>query len=180
MQQAEPPSARRLAYHEAGHAVVGQMLGATMRYVTIKPTVVYGAGHTFGLTHWRDLDQGSADRLVLVGLAGSAAEERAMNDADEYARSDERDRIEQLLVTAQLLGKRAGPPTITAEEEARVAEILEQYWPVVEALAAVLEKKRTLSGRRVAKIISRSLLSRTTRAGQLWSSFFEKVAKTFR
>ena len=134
-----------------------------MKYVSIEPMVVYGAGHTFGLTYWHDLDQGSADRLVLVGLSGSAAEERAMNDADEYARANERNRIEELLVTAKLLGKRAGPPAITAEEEARVAEILEQYWPAVQALAEVLEKIGTLSGQHVADIISRSVDTATTR-----------------
>jgi hypothetical protein len=136
--------------------LVGVILGATMKYVTIKPAVVYGAGHTFGLTHWLDLNQGSADRLVLVGLAGSLAEERAMGDADEYARSDERERIEELLVAAQVLGKRAGPATITPTEEARVAQILEELWPAVEALATALQNKPTLTGRRVAKIVSRS------------------------
>jgi len=135
--------------------VVGLILGARMKYVTIRPTVVYGPGHTFGATHWLDLDRGSADRLVLVGLAGSLAEERAMGDADQYARSNERERIEELLVTAQVLGKRAGPTTITQAEEARVPEILEEHWPAVEALATALQKKPTLTRVRVAKIVSR-------------------------
>ena len=151
-----------------------------MKYVTIKPALLAGAGHTFGRTEWLDLDRGSADRLVLVGLAGSLAEERALGDADQWARSDERDRIEGLLVTAQLLRKRTGPGNITAAEEARVAEILEQHWPAVEALARALEKKPTLNGQRVAKIVSRSLRSGPNRTGSFRSSFLERVRRAFR
>jgi len=89
-----------------------------MDYVSIEPAVIEGAGLTFGHTQWLDVDHGSADRVVLVGLAGSLAEERGMGDADPWARSDERRHVEHVLKMAKEFGKRNGPATITSADGA--------------------------------------------------------------
>src|SRR5207245_593468 len=98
------PSTRRLAFHEAGHAVIAHVVGATIDYVTIEAAFLEAAGLTFGHTKTLDLNQGPADRQVLVGLAGSLAEAREMGDADEWARLDERRHIEWVLRLAKHLG----------------------------------------------------------------------------
>jgi hypothetical protein len=148
------PDNRRLAYHEAGHAVIAYVVGARIDYVTIEPAVIAAAGATFGHTKTLDLDQGPADRLVLVGLAGSLAESREMGDADEWARMDERAHIERVLRMAKLRGQREGPSAITPEEEAAVSSYLEEYWPAVVAVASALLAAPKLDGEAVPDLVT--------------------------
>jgi hypothetical protein len=159
-QEIGSPSAQRVAYHEAGHAVVGHVLGKTIEYVTIEPALTDVAGQTFGHTKWLDLDQGSPDPMVLVALAGSLAEERQMGDADDWARAAERRQAEHVLLMAKRLGRRDGPPTITPGEETRAAGMVQDCWPAVQALATALMIKPTLGRRLVAEIVKRASRNR--------------------
>jgi hypothetical protein len=145
-QLADPDMNRRLAYHEAGHAVMAFVVGAKIEYVTIESAVTEVTGPAFGHTKCLDLDQKPVEAFVMVALAGSLAEAREMGDAGSWARLDERRRAKKLIRIATLQGKRKGPPTITPDEEAAVSAYLEQYWPAVVAVASALLKTPRLRG----------------------------------
>jgi hypothetical protein len=140
------PDNRRLAYHEAGHAVMAYVVGATIEYVTIESAETEVTGPAFGHTKLLDLDQMPVEAFVMVALAGSLAEAREMGDAGSWARLEERRRATKVIWIATLQGKRKGAPAITPDEEAASSAKLEEYWPAVVAVASALLKTPTLMG----------------------------------
>jgi Peptidase family M41 len=144
------PGRKALAYHEAGHAVVGYVLGLEIEQVTINPSET-----SLGQCRYRGWDDEEAgadlDTQLLFILAGAVAEEIAMGAASRSA--DER----KALGLARLRDD-------SEEEAARraagvrwlTARFLERHWPVVKALAMALRKHRDLDGPQATGIIDRA------------------------
>jgi hypothetical protein len=133
------PGRKALAYHEAGHAVVGYALGLEIEEVTIIPNET-----SLGQCRYRDWDAWFAatdlDASLSVILAGAVAEELATGRPS--GGTDD--------LNALLLSRRRWSGDVAAERLAlvrrRTAAFLEEHWPIVKSLAVTLRKERALDG----------------------------------
>jgi Peptidase family M41 len=112
------PGRKALAYHEAGHAVVGYALGLEIEQITIIPNET-----SLGQCRYRGWETsgaaGDLDRHLRLILAGAVAEEIAMGAPSRG--SDERRALD-------------------------LALSLEEKWPAVRAVATALRRDRELDG----------------------------------
>jgi hypothetical protein len=144
------PGRKALAYHEAGHAVVGYVLGLEIEQVTINPSE-----SSLGQCRYRGWDDDDAgadlDTQLLFILAGAVAEEIAMGAMSRSA--DERRALGLALM-------REGSEDEAARRAANVrwltTRFLARHWPVVKALAIALRKHRDLDGPQATGIINRA------------------------
>ena len=163
---------RRLlhAYHEAGHALVGHVIGRCIEEVSIAVRYDgYGGYCRFNALiedandhpEWRD-DAGNPD-LVTIYYAGMLATAYACtphltyNEEESgvgYPEGSERDDLEQIheLLT-QVGSDEQQRKTITDASWARAQKILSEYWPAVDALARALLKRERLDGRAAHRLI---------------------------
>lgn len=144
------PGRKALAYHEAGHAVVGYALGLEIEQVTIVPS--HGS---LGRCRYQGWDEEEAaediETALLVLLAGAGAEEIAMQAPSRSAD----------LSKARDLALAQGRSEAEADEQmdrvrSRVTGFLKHHWPVVKALAAVLRDQRELDGTEAIAVIRRA------------------------
>jgi hypothetical protein len=145
----------RAAYHEAGHAVVAVRLGHRLGPVTIRPD----PGGQFlerAKTHFTDSRWGG-DPTVM--LAGYYAEKRHAPSTHWLGGSQG-----DIGQAGRALDRIFGPTTDdNRDEKAKLWRVLERgareivkdpdVWHAIEALAAVLLEKKTLSGRAAKAII---------------------------
>jgi hypothetical protein len=143
------PGRKALAYHEAGHAVIGYAIGLEIEQVTIVP----GEG-SLGRCRYQGWDDEQAeadfDTALIVILAGAVAEEIAMGAPSRGA--DEPKALS--LVLSQGISEAAAARRI-AETRMLVSRFLEGHWPVVKALAVALRKDRVLEGPQAVAVITR-------------------------
>jgi hypothetical protein len=139
------------AYHEAGHVIADLVFGYRSAYVTIRPEksgeyegVVYGS------------TRGRARNLAVILLAGIAASARMAGydpwgeeprfDDDREDRADAGSFIDNW---AAFVSRTYGEPSvrekIRAETEQQTCELVEGNWKPVEAIAAALLEKETLT-----------------------------------
>jgi Peptidase family M41 len=144
------PGRKALAYHEAGHAVVGYVLGLDLERVTIVPD-----DSTLGHCRYRDWEIHAVaedlDAHLLLTLAGAVAEEIAVGAPSRGA--DER--------RAMRLARMRGDSEAEACERLawarwQVRRFAEGHWPVFKALAAALRKQRELEGSQAMRTIARA------------------------
>jgi hypothetical protein len=144
------PGRKALAYHEAGHAVVGYALGLTIECVTIIPNET-----SLGHCRYRDWEEWTTacdpDSLLSLLLAGAVAEEIATGRPS--VGSDDQ----------KAYGFARGRSVADSQAEARVAvarrrtaRFLEEHWPAVRAVAASLRKFRELEGTRAMLALARA------------------------
>jgi hypothetical protein len=144
------PGRKALAYHEAGHAVLGYAMGLEIEQITIIPRE-----GSLGRCRYQDWDDEEAaddlDAALIVILAGAVAEEIAMGAPSRGA--DEPRAL--ALALSQGIGEAAAARRI-AETRLLVRCFLESHWLVIKALAAALRKDRVLDGPQAVAIITRA------------------------
>ncbi len=160
------------SYHEAGHAVVWHVVGGLIEEVSIASSPAgYGGYCRFGLLVPGSDDQLSPDewlrrgridpRTVTAYYAGMLAMAyycASYAGEDEYLECSERDDLEN--IQALLLRLSADEQERSAIQEAcwkEAQQILSDYWPAVQALAAKLLRHRTLDGRDAHLVIWRTV-----------------------
>jgi ATP-dependent Zn protease len=150
----------RYAWHEAGHATVGLVLGRSLVEVSIGLN-----GPTPARTRWdaepdpaytRD-EQGisRARRDVKICLAGRAAQEHATGVSAEHESS--KDYFEALLAAEAAgliedLGAPHAQSFLEAEQE-KVRHLVISLWPAIHAVAEALVANETLDGSAVRRIV---------------------------
>jgi hypothetical protein len=159
------------AYHEAGHAVVWHVVGGLVEEVSIASSRAGYKGYCrFGFLLPRGEDHPSPDewlqrgrtdpRTVTAYYAGMLAMAyycASYGGEDEYLEGSERDDLEK--IDSLLLRLSSETQQRSAIQDAcwkEAQQILSDYWPAVQALAAKLLKQRTLDGRDAHSIIWRT------------------------
>jgi hypothetical protein len=144
-----------LAYHEAGHAVVAVRLGHRLGPVTIRPD---RDGQFLGRANYRFTDTRWGGDPTVV-LAGYYAEKRHAQSTNWLGGSHgdigEADRALDRLCGPTTDDNRDAKAKLWRLWERGAREIVKDpdIWRAIEALAAVLLEKKTLSGRAAKAII---------------------------
>ncbi len=162
------------AYHEAGHALVGHVIGRCIEEVSIaKRYDGYGGYCRFNAfiedanahPEWRD-DVGNPD-VVTIYYAGmlatayacapyaTSSEDESRVEYPEGSERDDREHIHQILT--QIGTNEQQRNTITDASWKHAQKILSEYWPAVDALATTLLKRESLSGRAAHRLIWRTI-----------------------
>ncbi len=137
---------QHVAYHEAGHFVVGRAFGSEHSYhVTIVPhgdsagqlAGEYPLGDTF--------DDADVEAVIVELFAGYAAQVRFDPSSREWARTTADDDDEEAKDFIGLLSTNEDPAEVEQRLRCRAAELVAEHWPSIEALAAELLKEKTLS-----------------------------------
>jgi len=170
-----------LAYHEAGHAVVGLALKLPVAFVTIKPRgrtpghvsyapIHHSVGKVFARGSYRKpiVDASEQDAFgnpvsdddntrdwhadTVMSMAGGVAEAEFSKEGDWRKLWSPSDK--RCISWARgKLGDKAGS---IEEYEAECQKLIKQHWPMIEAVAAKLLKEETLSGNDVYAICWRT------------------------
>ena len=146
------------ALHEAAHAVAATVVGRTVTSVTIVPDVggwgccEYAPFEPVAVLAYRDDPRNR--KQAIITLAGSVAERRRFKDTDpRYASAD-------MTHVDNLIGFMLGNADSEEEEELRAdmraetERLVATHWGAIEALAAALLERPTLTGEEVAAIIA--------------------------
>jgi hypothetical protein len=160
------------SYHEAGHAVVWHIVGGLIEEVSISFNQKGYAGYCrFGFLIPLSDDQPSSDewlrrgridpRTVTAyygGMLAMAYYCASYGGEGEYLEGSERDDLAKIQVLLLRLGTEEQERSILQETCWKEAQqILSDYWPAVQALAAKLLKQRTLGGKDAHLIIWRTI-----------------------
>ena len=146
-----------VAYHEAGHVVVGRLLGLQLLEADLHPDAEGGRGHT-NFAHpgaWFTPERGALtkaerdfiERVLTTFMAGYAAEERA-GHADLEGSGWDRD--SSIREWALYLDR---PDLDAFVERARDLVARPQNWRAIEAVAAALEEKGRLDAAEAAAVL---------------------------
>jgi hypothetical protein len=173
-----------IAYHEAGHAVVGLALKLPIAFVTMKPRAsslghvsqapvhhgvgkVYARGSylkpiadmaeedAFGNPESRRNGDWHAD--IVMSIAGGMAQAEFLKDDRTWRELEGTvgDRRSVAFARRKLGDKARG----VEEYEAECGALIRRYWPMIEAVAAKLMKEETLSGGDVYDVCWRTIRS---------------------
>jgi len=152
-----PAQRRATAYHEAGHAVIGEALGVHMKTTSIVPGEGFDGQVRFRrVLRASDLDgSGNGDRTrlrierqIMVSYAGEAAQRRhrPRSVRPHHYQSDYQ-------IIADLLRSLWAPgPSADAFAKwlaLRTAEMVALHWPQIKRVAAALMERGSLSGEEV-------------------------------
>ena len=149
-----PPELVATAYHEAGHAVVALALGRPVHRVTVRPTADRLGQCEFKKGRHQPTDDWLEDE-ILISLAGLAAEARATG---VYERAGA---VRDLRFARSLMLQRASKRGLDRYERrmlAKVENLLadDGHWRAVEAIAAELVAKETISGRQALHLLEQA------------------------
>ena len=139
---------RRVAYHQAGHAVCAALLGFLFESVSIQPDATSNCGLIVD-DSFKPEDANEAWRWALVCHAGIAAEFLLTNAPDVFASDDHREDFEQAFKSLNGVGY-AGNDRYWDDLEQdltnRAVNFLSEpvTWAEVEKLASALLKSETL------------------------------------
>ena len=139
---------RLVAYHEAGHAVIGRVLDIPIKRVTINPKVLNADGVSFTDPTRGPLKQFSPDD-VIYSFAGAIAEEKFTGKPSNCSRGD--DEFVRYHSRAYLPKDKRRP--VRAELKAKTVELVEKHWPEIEEVARELLEVSTVSGERIDVIM---------------------------
>ena len=167
-----------VAYHEAGHAVVGLALKLPIAFVTIKPPTGYvnqaPIHHSVGVVYARGsydsppiADASKQDAFgnpvaernhdwhadIVMTIAGGMAEAEFVKDGNPWRELASSGDMRCIAFARRNLGDKARS---VAEYEAECAKLIKQHWPIIEAVAANLLREETLSGQDVYDICWRT------------------------
>ena len=171
-----PRALKRIAYHEAGHAVMHVLEHIPFRHVTIVPDEE-SSGHVHGNPQPKSFQpewdnstrmERRAEALVRIDFAGQVAEQilRGRKSWKQGSQCDLGNAVDMLCYLA------GGGDTLDAYLHLLLLEtrnILQQpwNWAMVEAVAAALLRRKTLSARevrRLSKEASKALYAATVAA----------------
>jgi hypothetical protein len=169
-----------LAYHEAGHVVIGLALKLPMAFVTIKPRA-WAPGHVSQAPTHRSLGEiyprGSYRKPIahtseldafgntisppardwhaqaVTDIAGGMAEAEFRKDGSNWRELASESDKRNLAFARRELGDKARS---VEEYEAECERLIKQHWPLIEGVAAKLLKEETLSGNDVYDICWRA------------------------
>ena len=180
---------RCIAYHEAGHAVIGLALKMPIAFVTIKQRAYSGGHvsqapvhHSIGFVYARGsysepiADMCKQDAFgnpvaernhdwhadIVMTIAGGMAEAEFVKDGNPWRELASSGDMRCIAFARRNLGDKARS---VAEYEAECAKLIKQHWPMIEAVAAKLLDEETLSGADVYSIcwrVSRNVVRRHT------------------
>jgi hypothetical protein len=178
-----PHFVRIVAIHEAGHAVAAIVLGLGLKLVRVRPRVRSDGLIQWGLTETPCSDAelenpDSALPHLIQGYSGLAAEMKINPRCTEWNGGfEDRSRAEQIAITATRDTADMGDHLVVTPEELKrkrprakalldsawVAAVclVEDHWPAIRKVAAVLEKCQDLNEDEVAGIMKTT----RTRAG---------------
>jgi hypothetical protein len=144
------PEERRplIAYHEAGHAVIGRVLGVPIRHASIEPKDLGCEGHVTRVDIGRKLTKFSETDVIWT-MAGYIAERKFTGKPSDGGRGDD---AFIRYHTAQYISK---PKLRTARNNlrARTAELVEEHWNAIHEVALELLRVGTISGDRIDEVI---------------------------
>jgi hypothetical protein len=153
----------RVAYHEAAHAAIADLVGWDIVRVTTRRKAL-SLGAVFARmpdleklkeTGPREMFRHAVTAQIAVYLAGALAECRLLRTAAPrrvMCDGEVRDDYIKARQTAALLWPL--PKTAVAQCELQVRHVLNEHWPKVEALAESLIEHRVLYGPRVRAILA--------------------------
>lgn len=153
----------RVAYHEAGHAVVGWSLGGKIIRVALERQL-FGTGVSEGICTIYYLFPTKGELLVaefIDGYGGWAAlEHRFGEGAGEDGVGDDRRRLAEAF--QEFTPK---PPGVTlemldADSRAAATRRVVKHWAAVEAVARALLTRGSLAGDEVVGLIKRALATK--------------------
>ena len=158
------------AYHEAGQALVGHVIGRVIEEVSIAVRADGYDGYcrfnafiedANNHPEWRD-DLGNPE-LITIYYAGMLATAYACapyvtyyedESCVEYPQGSERDDLEQIhRLLTQIETNEQQRKTLTDAWWMRAQQILSEYWPAVDALVTALLKRERLAGRAAHRLI---------------------------
>lgn len=156
-----------IAYHEAGHAVVGWALKVRFSHISVHDFGGKVTGTAINEYSWNPDFMSTSDwtlieKKALILLAGEAAE-RGYNELrgedvhDEYLSVHDLRELNELL---ERFGPHTCPPIDMSEKALRVKtdELIGEHWHRIEALAKELVKNGEMSGHQAIRIIESSKL----------------------
>jgi ATP-dependent Zn protease len=145
------------AFHEAGHAVVGYVVGGTITHASI----VSGAGHSgkVRIDHPGVSRVEECGRDARIALGALAAEMKRKGGTYEGigATMDKFMARELLVEAATLQGDDPDAVLRTSIQNAmdEATAIIEEHWNAVEALAAELLQRKSLTGEEAEEVLDR-------------------------
>lgn len=169
-------SKRSTAIHEAGHAVIGRVLGLACGGATIianpadlreaGSAIIDGQWGTYGL--WDRRGRYRDIRTVVLGgilaLMAGAEAERLIVGRVGVGDGDDRRQIAMRMDSADYAGGCASEPRLRRATRA----LVQRHRSAIEALAAVLIKKGTLSGDEVDAVVGLSAAPVLRAADIIW------------
>jgi len=147
-----PPS-KRVAYHEAGHAVCGRILGFACGGASItndgsgSAKVAGALSLCWDLTRGQDIQSSALDKIT-VCWSGPVAEEIKFGSADDV-RGD-------LAQIKQLAARYFVQDHDVERARARAHELVTKHWNDVECVATALLEKKTLWGAEIDALLKSS------------------------
>jgi hypothetical protein len=147
---------RSLAYHEAGHAVVAQILGVTVFHATIRPRY-----NDIGHVLHAPIGTMTIEDGVLITLAGPAAQRQyfplSRTFADDlYDGMGQHDTAQARALLRVLHGSDHAMADSITEAVARWRERadrhVDRHWLWIKAVAQALEERQRLSGDEIARL----------------------------
>jgi hypothetical protein len=155
------------AYHEAGHAVVGHVIGRLIALVSVKQATSYRGCCRFDAyaesTHYHDQWQKGRQNpeLLTILYAGTVAvsllsEQRGW-DYEVLRTSDQQDRAEIEQLSVEIFGDDAERTMALNSCRKQASDLLTTHWDAVKALAGELLALQWLTGAEAHAIIGEAL-----------------------
>jgi hypothetical protein len=135
---------RGVARHEAGHAIIAEVLACGVKYVCI------GGTEENVNPHCRpDSKNSSLKSRIQVTLAGSLATHDNLDDMSEGDRLNVHRRLELLKM------ERGYTPQLLAELTEKTRALVRKWSPAIDELASALVRKHKIFGYEVSQIVDR-------------------------
>lgn len=154
---------RGTACHEAGHAVVGLVVGIPFARVTIEPDHD-SIGHVIAVDPWavakqweqrgklRDIS--SAFRAKIIALMAGAEAERVLLGTEAAGDDDDRNQILLLIESGYVDIDGKDWPTYEARLRAQTHRLIRRYQPKIERVAKVLLERGTLQADEIMALVA--------------------------
>lgn len=159
---------RRLAHHEAGHAVIGRVLGLVCGYVTIVADTE-SAGHSITEDpyvtdrawvergRYRDMDTIVHGRIMAL-MAGREAEDECLGVCPSGADyGDGEDRYQIACMLDFICDQQTDVAACEARLRARTLGLVRRHRPSIERMAAELLQHETLTAEEADALVPRAL-----------------------
>jgi hypothetical protein len=132
---------KEVAFHEAGHAVIGHELDRAVETATIKPD----KGYLGRVTHdwFRQIDDYTND--ILCSMAGAIAESEFTGQPFEWSAPNLRTDLQNIRYAKKCLEKAGHEVHPDSYYEEQTRKLVREHWRKIEALAEALLKKETLT-----------------------------------